>query len=430
MSKKESNKKHSNEIKEVPEEFEKIVTDLVNDLKVTFPEYIPFIDKWWKEESHFGDMEDDSQREKVFKETRTKNVNTVFQHCLKKYPPRFFDILYQNEDIFKEDSEVDTEFLPQIHFRNLWTCDISQKTRETIWKYLQLIMFTIVGSVDNKESFGDTAKLFDCISEDEFKSKLEDTMEQMQKVFDSATQNGGENADGGIDFEAQAEQMRETMGLNMENMPNPEDIHKHITGMMNGKLGTLAKEIAEETAEELNLDMDNTSDVKSVFGKLFKNPGKLMGLVKNVGNKLESKIKSGEIKESEIIAEATEMMNKMKSMPGMGNMQDMLNKMGMSGMMPKGAKMNFGAMESQLKQSMKVAQMKERMKQKLDDKNASTTTTLNQQPNLGMSDEELVKIFSTGEKVERTPRGAKPPSQQPIIDSVSSNAEKKKKKKK
>ena len=44
-----------------------------------------------------------------------------------------------------------------------------------------------------------------------------------------------------------------------------------------------------------------------------------MGLVKNIGSKLDAKIKSGEIKESEILQEASALMEKMKEMPGMGD---------------------------------------------------------------------------------------------------------------
>ena len=73
-----------------------------------------------------------------------------------------------------------------------------------------------------------------------------------------------------------------------------------------------AVDLAEETAANLNADFDGATDMKDVFQKLVKNPTKLMGLVKTVGDKLDSKIKSGDLKESELIAEASEMMNKMK----------------------------------------------------------------------------------------------------------------------
>ena len=66
-----------------------------------------------------------------------------------------------------------------------------------------------------------------------------------------------------------------------------------FSGLLGGQLGTLAKEIAEETATEMNLDLENASTVGDVFQKLFKNPGKLMNIVKKVGKKLDDKMKSG-----------------------------------------------------------------------------------------------------------------------------------------
>ena len=204
-------------------------------------------------------------------------------------------------------SELDTEFFPKIHFKNLWQCDISEKTRETIWKYLQLLLFSIVGTLDNKDAFGDTAKLFEAINEQEFKGKLQETLSQIQGLFDFSG-NLGENLG---------------EGLNSSDLPNAEQINEHITGMLDGKIGQLAREIAEETAANLNMDFDNATNMKDVFSKLIKNPTKLMELVKTVGDKLDYKLKSGELKESEMIQEATEIMNKMKNMPGMGNIQSM-----------------------------------------------------------------------------------------------------------
>jgi hypothetical protein len=389
---------------EVPEEFAKVIKDFVGDLKTTFPEYDSLISKWWKDKSTFAYIENEEERNKAIEKAEATSTKLVFSFCQKKLPPRFFDILYKNEDIFKPDYEGDTEFLPHIHFKSLWQFDLSQTTRDTIWKYLQLIMFAIVGSLNNKEAFGDSAKLFEAINQDEFKNKLEETLTQMQGFFDMS-KNLGETGEKGEKGETDGE-------IPNFNMGNANDIQDHITGMLEGKLGKLAKEIAEETAEGLDMDMENVTDVKDVFQRLIKNPTKLMGLVKSVGDKLDTRIKSGEIKESELIAEASELMNKMKDMPGMGNIQSMLNKMGMGNL---GGKVNTGAMEAQLNKRMKMSQMKERMKAKSEAKaaataNANASASSASSANAGptISEEEIIKIFSTGEKVDRTPRGAKP----------------------
>jgi hypothetical protein len=346
----------------IPEEFKKVIKDFVRDIRTTFPEYDQFVQKWWKDADYFASMENEKEREEIIEKTEKNNMKFIFKFCMKRYPPRFFDILYQNADIFKEDSETDTEFLPYIHFKNLWQCDISDKTRETIWKYLQLILFSITGSLNNKEAFGDTSKLFEAINEDDFKGKLEEVLNGMQDIFKD------HRAEGEGEGERQSEEGDRQQ--NFQGMPNADDIHEHISGMMNGKLGKLAKEIAEETAADFNMDMDGATNVQDVFQKMMKNPAKLMDLVKNVGTKLETRMKSGDIKESELLAEASEMINKMKAMPGMGNIREMLAKMGMGGL-AKGGKLDLNAMEAKLNQTMKTAKMKERMRQKLDEKRAA-----------------------------------------------------------
>jgi hypothetical protein len=181
--------------------------------------------------------------------------------------------------------------------------------------------------------------------------------------------------------------------------------------MMEGKLGKLAMELAEETAAELDLDIDESKDAKDVFQKLFKNPGKLMSMVKNIGGKIETKIKSGEIKESELMSEGMDLLNQMKNMPGMGDMSKMFSQMGIPGL-GKNTKVNMGAMESQLNKNMKAAKMRERMKAKaasnMNQAAASSAPTNVEPAKPALSEEEIIKIFSTGEKVDRTPRGAKP----------------------
>jgi len=389
-----------------PEEFIKVIRDFVGDIRTTFPEYIPFVDKWWKNKEYFNYIDDEIERNNVYEKSEKSSSKLLFDFCKKKLPPRFFDILYQNEEIFKEDSEVDTEFFPKIHFKNLWQCDISDKTKETIWKYLQLILFSVVGSLENKDAFGDTAKLFEAINEDEFKSKLQETLSQIQGLFDMS---------GNCEIPTNLGE-----GLNPNDLPNAEQINEHITGMLDGKIGQLAREIAEETAANLNVDFEDSTDMKDIFTKLMKNPSKLMGLVKTVGDKLDNKIKSGEIKESEMIQEATEIMNKMKNVPGMGNIQSMLSKMGMGGManMAGLGKVNTGAMEAQLNSRLKMAKTKERIRAKAEanakakaEAQLAAQMSQQQQEKTNMSDEELLKFINSGDKVERTPRGTKPQQQ-------------------
>jgi hypothetical protein len=368
----------------IPDEFYKIMQDFISDIQNTFPEYNGIIGKWWKGLD-------------IDKERMEKQKLFLFNHCIKVFPERFFDILYKNNEIFTESSDINTEFLPGVVFKQLWNFEITESTKETIWKYLQLILFSVIGSVQDKSQFGDTSKLFESINEEEWKSKLQETLEGMQNLFKNTPSDNNEN------------HTDDSTGSNDPNisLPNAEDIQNHIHEMMEGKLGKLAMELAEETAQELNIDMENVTNSQDVFKKLFANPGKLMNMVKNVGGKIDEKIKSGEIKESELISEGVDMLNKMKSMPGMENMQEMFSKLGIPGL-GKGAKLNTGAMEAQMNKNLKMAQMKERMKMKAEQKKNIKTENVIENKEPLLTEEQIISIFSTGEKVEKSLRGQNP----------------------
>ena len=361
---------------EVPEEFRKVIGDFVTDIHRTFPEYTPLISKWWKSEQNFANIEDVEERERQILHHTEARVVFLYKFAMKKYPPRFFEILNQDTNIFSDESEVDTEFLPFIHFKNLWQDDISDSIRETIWKYLQLILFSVVNSVKDKDAFGDTAKLFENMNEDDFKSKLDSALDDIKGIFETKESDNGSDVP----------------------QPNADDIHSHLSGMFTGKLGELAREIAEETAGDLNIEEDGETDVKEVFNKMFKNPGKLMGLVQSVGSKLENKMKSGDISEAELMKEASEMLTKMKDVPGMGDIQSMMGKMGMN---LGGSKMDMKGMEARMKQEMKKEQTREqarkqgelnRMKRQMA---ANVQTTVNSPPKY--TDDELITMMEQGE---------------------------------
>ena len=286
-------------------------------------------------------------------DNKEEAFHKIREFCKGAYPEKFFDILYQNNELF--DKTTPLHFLPGINFQVLWKENISEKTRKTIWNYLQLILFTVVSDVSDSSSFGDTAKLFEAINEDELRNKLEETMEQMANVFDMS---------GDSPFAP------DVSNVNPADLPDPEELHNHINGMLQGNLGKLAAEITEETMSELNTDVSGATSVGDVFQNLFKNPGKLMSMIKKVGNKLDTKLKSGEIKESEIMQEAMDLMDKMESMPGMANMKNMLNQMGMPGM-GKNGKVNMVAMRGKLNQNMRGAKQRERMLRKLEQRKAA-----------------------------------------------------------
>lgn len=305
--------------------FEKNISDFLADLLNTFPELESKI-------------------------TSIKKLDTekLKKYCSKIYPERFFDILYENNDIFEFDYENNVAFLPGIDFKAIWNDEgITDNIKKVIWKYLQLILFAIIGSMENASSFGDTAQLFEAINEDKFKDKLEDTLKNISEVFENKNNEG--NSDGNNDNKTDYS----------NSIPNSDNLHEHLSGMLNGKIGKLASEIAEDVSKDFNLE-GNEESMEHVFKNLLKNPTKIMGLVKNISSKLDTKIKSGELKESELMSEASQMLQKMKDMPGMGNIEKMFGEMGIPGLSKK-SKVNVNAMRSHLERTVKTEKLKQKM---------------------------------------------------------------------
>ena len=369
----------------VPEEFTKVIQDFAKDLIRTFPDKIT-------EEGGSIVFVLNRAVENKDNEVIDRCCIELHNFCKDTYPKCFFDILYEHNELFDKE---EAELLPNINFVELWKSDITDATKATIWKYLQLILFTVVTDINSEESFGDAAKLFEAINSDEFKQKIEATIGEMETIFKQNAEDNGDNED-------------KTEMPKMD-IPNAEELHDHINKMMEGKLGCLAKEIAEETAEDLDIDMEDATSVNDVFNKLFKNPTKLMDLVKNVGSKLDTKIKTGVIKETELLQEASEFVANMKNMPGMNNLESMFSKMGMPGMGP-GAKVDMGAFNRQMQQNLRSAKMRDRMRSKLEQKKADNNTeetgsteetgTLTSKGVNQLGMEELV--YSLGDNVEKS----------------------------
>ncbi len=361
----------------VKDDFKKLIKDFIKDLLITFPELDDRLDKTL--------VNDDASEEALFK---------YYNHISTQFPLRFFDILYKNETLF-EKKEEPLFLLPNVDFYLLWDCNISDNTRDTIWKYLQLILFMVTKNSNNSDMFGDTAKLFEAINPEELKEKLESTMKDMEGFFDLSNVDGCDIS--GTKFDK-------------DDLPDPEKFQEHLSGLLDGKIGNLAKEIAEETANDLDVDVNNAKSTGEVFEKLVKDPTKLMGLVKNIGGKIQYKIKSGEVKESELLEEAKEIVEKLKTTPGLKNM---MSKMGMG----SGANLNVSAMNAHLQQNLKTAKMKERMREKLEKRRADMTNF-----NVSKNQETNEYVFSTGEEVQKSKK-------QPVKEK-DGNPKKKKKKNK
>jgi len=282
-------------------EFLKVAKDFVNDLLSTFPELAQGMD---------ANLVAVASGQSGVEDAPTK---AVFDFVSEKWPVYFFDILGEKATMFEKECVL----LPGIDFKVLWSENITEKTKQVIWKYLKLLVLTTVGSMPGGEN---ASKMFQDMNDEELRAKLEEATKDIDEFFKDMP------------------------------IPNPETLKDHITGMMTGKLGKLAREIADETVG---------TATPETMQDMLKDPSKMLGLVNTVGTKIDSKIKSGELKESELIEEASEMLKKMKDMPGL---DQLFKKFAGNG------KVDLSGMQSKLNQNMKMAKTKERMQQKLKER--------------------------------------------------------------
>jgi len=349
-----------------PENFVKIVTDMCADLSLTFPEYASAWVRWQKD-TLAG----------LTPEAHTQEIQELFEYCLTVFPERFFDILYKNTDIFAPENPtpIPTQFLPGVEFKALYNCEgVSDATRNVMWNYLQLILFTILGSVQDKTKFGPTGNLFDGIDEQDLFAKLSETMQNMTDFFQQAATT---DPDTEADTEAPIPPTGEA-GPKMEfplppQMPDIKSLHEHLKGLFDGKIGALAKELAEEITGDLSSllgeDAANVKSTQDVLKLLMKNPAKISGLIKTIGDKLKTKINSGDVSHEELMKEATELLGKMKDMGGgagggMDQFKEMFKNMGVP--IPKGARVDMNAVNKMASQ----LSMRERLKKRMMEKKA------------------------------------------------------------
>ena len=344
----------------IPANFSTILCDMLTDLSTTFPEHKHQWAKWQ------GMVEGDAEYE------------TLYMYCLKMYPEHFFDILYQN-DTKLFDTSRPIYFLPQVDFAALYHCEgVGEQTRKAIWNYLQLILFCLVTSIQDKSVFGDqTASMFENFDEKDLMEKLGETMANMTSFFSEAGSEGKDtdahaneedkdDASDDDDTEKGKDPRERVKGMSI---PNMEEMYEHLRGLFDGKIGKLAKELAEEISGDMSSLMgDDFKDIKStkdVLNHLMKDPAKIQGMVKTVGEKLNQKIQSGDISQEELMKEATEILGKMKGAAGgfdMDAIKEMIQRMG--GKIPKNSRIDTNALSRMTEQQSMRERLKNRMLKK------------------------------------------------------------------
>jgi hypothetical protein len=226
------------------EKFPSLIVDFTSALSTTFPEFASLWSKYNQDTTELEWLE-------------------LYQYCLDVYPERFFDILYQNEDMFDATHNHNLKFLPDVDFYRLYHCPgVTTQTRESIWKYIQLILFTVIGSVKDKNDFGETMNLFEGIDETELQSQLSSAMGNIGDFFKN-TENDIDETEKDID-ETEKDVNENLDGVQKEFQDTLNSFAETFTNSKEG--------VDEEAAEEAMNNMEkNMSHVFEKMESMFDN---------------------------------------------------------------------------------------------------------------------------------------------------------------
>jgi len=358
----------------IPEKFRTVLLEFIKELEQVFPEFNAQWSQW-------------NTSEKL-----ATHIRMLFDHMTLTLPPHFFSILYQDEEPLVQDFML----FPQVPFRDLYNApQVSETTHTALWKYMQLILFTLMETLKNANHFGaETQSMFETVDEAALQEKLMETFSNMTDFFTQQMSKGDDEDGGGKGGEQQdeEEETNQKQGqpssppqqstneaspsssssassspfaklFEQGNLPGAEGIHEHLKRLFEGKLGRLAQEMAEEfysdfvdIMKDANPDTTNSQDF---LKQMMKNPTKWMGIVKKMSSKLNERMQKGDISQEEIMKEAGDFFRQMKTNPDFAEMMKKATKS-----MGKNAKIDTNALARMEKQF----QQKERIQKKVEEK--------------------------------------------------------------
>tara|TARA_B100000902_G_scaffold389617_1_gene437091 strand:+ start:481 stop:1860 length:1380 start_codon:yes stop_codon:yes gene_type:complete len=360
---------------EIEKGFEEIITEFLDQLNVTFPEYSETILKLKNQVNEASDIHE----------------TEVYKHCKKVFPIHFYEILYKKADLFKNNVFL----LPEINFADIWSCNISDTTRDSIWNFLNYISFYIIKTIGNGDIFKETLNAISGIDNDDIKNQINSIVSTLEDTFGNlGNMDGGEGGvvdEGGSTDEGSGGEGSNDLG---------NDIFSKLSGLMDGKIGKIAKDIAEETSSSFmkdfeDLNIDETTEVpqalNQIFSKLKSNPSTIMNMMQSLGTKLNTKIKEENLTKEDLIGETGDLMKNLeglndfsdifKNMPGMAGMG------GMGDLLKKASQPNVqNRMNQQLNASKKRETMKEALNRRKLERQAKATL-YNIQRNVSMQNE-------------------------------------------
>ena len=223
--------------------------------------------------------------------------NELIQEFLERVHKLNKKITNKDETIFTEDSLI----LTSISMKELWSQNISYKTKETIWKYLQTFCLLSLNHKSNIELQVALSNLNDDKTIEIKDKKVASDVKKIKKMAENIQEPIAEDV----------ESKNET-----SNIPGPDNPFAAIEQMINSsEIGKIAKEVSESLDIESMLgNSDDIQDPMAIMQKLMTSGGmsKIMGSIHEVVN---MKVDSGELNNESMKGEAEGIYKNMGNNP-------------------------------------------------------------------------------------------------------------------
>ena len=188
--------------------------------------------------------------------------------------------------------DLEIEFLEEISFKNLWSKNISNKTRESIWKYLQTFQIINI-NLRSSQQLKDALSQIGTDTQIEVDKSTAKDLKKLKKLSE---------------------------GVKKEVKEEESDLDQMLGPLMDSGIGDIAKEVAKTMdIEKMFGSVDENSNPMEFMSQMM-NPEKMGAIFQNINSVMEKKMDSGELTKDSLKSEAEGMMGTLGENPMFKNM--------------------------------------------------------------------------------------------------------------
>ena len=248
------------------ENVNKLFKSFIDDIINVFPEYKGRLLSYYKEVVET--KKNDHPKIIEF----LKNMNEISEQVINKDVTLF---------------EKDPIILQNVSFKLIWNSDISDQTRNSIWKYLQTFCIVNIQSESTTEKINDVIKLID--SNEKVKDK--ETVRNMKKLKK-------------LNEEFDIKEIKKIISENPESID--QGVNQMDTMFENTNIGKIAKEITQD------LDIESIVSGGGGIEDLLTGGG-MANIMKTITSKMNDK--EGQMDTDQLMKESTEICGSMEGNP-------------------------------------------------------------------------------------------------------------------